>query len=201
MAREQHEEHPESVRSEPVPVPPPAGDTPTTEFHEPAAQPTAFGAGTVGGAAAAAAMAAPGPRATEHDVAEEDADRRADGAVGPDADRDRPGSDEVTVAAPYVDTDTVPAPAGPAASTLVPADAARDFRDRWREVQLRFVDDPRAATGQAQALVEESLEAVARALAARKDELGDWQDADDDTERLRTVVRRYRDLLDRVLDL
>ena len=93
-------------------------------------------------------------------------------------------------------------PPAVAATTLLAADAAQGFRDRWREVQLRFVDDPRDATAEAQGLVEEAIEALAAALAAQKDELGGWQGgASGDTEQLRVVVRRYRDFLDRMLGL
>ncbi|MFY1624649.1 hypothetical protein ACN268_15795 [Micromonospora sp. WMMD735] len=86
------------------------------------------------------------------------------------------------------------------AATLFEADAAQGFRDRWRDVQLRFVDDPRGAAGEAQSLVEEAITALAEALAAQKEKLGGWQGADEaDTEQLRVAVRRYRDFLDRVL--
>ncbi|MGS2619048.1 hypothetical protein ACVCAH_31645 [Micromonospora sp. LZ34] len=94
-----------------------------------------------------------------------------------------------------------PAPTVPAEpATLFEPDAAQRFRDRWRDVQLRFVDDPRAATGEAQALVDEAIQALASALSAQKSRLGAWQDAGSvDTEQLRVAVRQYRDFLDRVL--
>ncbi|MFG2104488.1 hypothetical protein ACGFJ5_28255 [Micromonospora echinaurantiaca] len=89
-------------------------------------------------------------------------------------------------------------PAEPA--TLFEADVAQRFRDRWRDIQLRFVDDPRAAAGEAQALVDEAIQALASALSAQKSRLGAWQDAGStDTEQLRMAVRQYRDFLDRVL--
>jgi hypothetical protein len=86
------------------------------------------------------------------------------------------------------------------AATLLDGDTAQGFRDRWRDVQLRFVDDPHAAAGEAQALVEEAIQALASALAAQKNTLGGWQDSGSaDTEQLRMAVRNYRDFLDRVL--
>lgn len=86
------------------------------------------------------------------------------------------------------------------AASLFEADAAQGFRDRWRDVQLRFVDDPRAAVGEAQSLVEEAIRALSEALAAQKEKLGGWQGAGEaDTEQLRVAVRQYRDFLDRVL--
>ena len=248
-------------------------------FHEPAAQPTTFGAATVGGATAAAALAGD-TRATEHDVDEVDTDRSGDGATedrtpptpdsrdaedtgdGPDDTADGPddtadgtddtgyttdtetgraaddraadpagGSvpagpavDEATPepvagnieAAPAADRDTEVAPAAVGGEAelrpgqapeepmgaLFAADTAAGFRDRWRDVQLQFVDDPRGAAGAAQQLVEESVEALTSALAEQRERLGAWQGAEsEDTEELRVVVRRYRDFLDRLLAL
>lgn len=86
------------------------------------------------------------------------------------------------------------------AATLFEPQTAQGFRDRWRDVQLRFVDDPRAAVGEAQSLVEEAIEALSTALQAQKSKLGGWQEAGSaDTEQLRVAVRGYRDFLDRVL--
>ncbi|GIJ11129.1 hypothetical protein ACFFMR_04310 [Micromonospora andamanensis] len=96
------------------------------------------------------------------------------------------------------DTSGAAVPAG--AATLFDEATAQGFRDRWRDVQLRFVDDPRAAAGEAQSLVEEAMEALAAALAEHRNKLGGWQEAgSSDTEQLRVAVREYRDFLDRVL--
>ncbi|MEU5724306.1 hypothetical protein [Micromonospora sp. NPDC047738] len=86
------------------------------------------------------------------------------------------------------------------AATLFAPDIAQGFRDRWRDVQLRFVDDPQAAVGAAQSLVEEAIEALSAALRDQKARLGGWQaSGSTDTEQLRVAVRDYRDFLDRVL--
>lgn len=85
-------------------------------------------------------------------------------------------------------------------ATLFDPGTAQGFRDRWRDVQLRFVDDPKAAAGQAQGLVEEAIHALAAALAEQKNRISGWQDdGSADTEQLRQAVRQYRDFLDRVL--
>ncbi|MGI5215018.1 hypothetical protein [Plantactinospora sp. CA-290183] len=85
---------------------------------------------------------------------------------------------------------------------ILATDDVQGFRDRWRDVQLRFVDDPPNATADAHRLVEEAVEAVTTALTARRDDLGGWRRGDStDTEQLRVAVRRYRDFLDRVLGL
>ncbi|MCI4062351.1 hypothetical protein MRQ36_07155 [Micromonospora sp. R77] len=146
----------------------------------------------------------------DHRVAERDDDAPRAGAAGY-------GSAEPTMVDP--DTDTATGGAGVAAGAglagaarptpgAVPADAAtlfdpataQGFRDRWRGVQLRFVDDPKAAVGEAQSLVEEAIEALSAALRAQKSKLGGWQESGSaDTEQLRVAVRDYRDFLDRVL--
>jgi hypothetical protein len=75
-----------------------------------------------------------------------------------------------------------------------------DLRDRWQAVQLRFVDDPRAAVDEAEALVREAAEALTTALTTRREELSRWRSAEgDDTEQLRVAVQRYREFLDGVL--
>jgi hypothetical protein len=149
-------------------------------------------------------------------------DRRdLDGNGRPDTDLDgdgRPDTDPVlaggagygTPAPAMVDPDRPAAsadggllpgaiPAEPAAMLFSP-EAADDFRGRWREVQLRFVDDPKAAVGDAEHLVSDAINELAAALARQKDELGSWQSGGtEDTEQLRVAVRRYRDFLDRVL--
>jgi hypothetical protein len=76
------------------------------------------------------------------------------------------------------------------------------IRARWRELQLKFIDDPQSVAGEAEALVAEAVDGVTSALQARKDQLSDWHGAGgDDTERLRAAVRRYRDFLDQLLGL
>lgn len=81
-------------------------------------------------------------------------------------------------------------------------ETAAGLRERWREVQLRFVDDPHSVTAQAAQLATEVLDSFAEVLAARKadiDASGVPERAD--TEQLRVTVYRYRELIDRLLDL
>jgi hypothetical protein len=80
-------------------------------------------------------------------------------------------------------------------------DLVERYRGQWRELQLRFVNDPHAAPGEAAGLVEEAVQSLTDAITAQKQTLDGWQSADsDDTEVLRVAMRRYRDLLDRLLD-
>lgn len=81
------------------------------------------------------------------------------------------------------------------------------FRGRWQELQLRFVDDPHAAEGQAAALVDEVVTALRDAVDRQRRALHDWQSGQGvdahsrDTEQMRVAVRRYRDFLDHLLGL
>jgi len=126
-------------------------------------------------------------------VSEESAD--LDDAADDD-DRDDPDATDAPV-------ELLPSavPEQPVLVTFFDSTVASDFRVRWREVQLHFVDDPQAAASDARALVDEVAEALTTAVTARKDELGGWQSQPGETEQLRVVVRRYRDFLDRVLGL
>jgi len=79
-------------------------------------------------------------------------------------------------------------------------DSAQDLRDRWREAQLRFVDDPQKAAGETRDLVDEAVEALTAALASHREQLNSWQ-ANGDTEQYRMVVQRYRTFFERLLTL
>jgi hypothetical protein len=131
------------------------------------------------------------------------ADRDGDGT--PDADEPDDGDD--LVAWP---PEPALEPAGPAAAaapaSLWEDGATETLRERWRDVQLRFVDDPRGAADEAQSLVSEAIDTLTAALAERRSELDGWRTGDGDaadteTERLRMAVRGYRDFLDRLLGL
>jgi hypothetical protein len=93
----------------------------------------------------------------------------------------RPGDDPVTPVA-----------------ALWTEDSARDFRDRWREAQLRFVDDPRKAAEDTRGLVNEVVGVLTTALGSRRDQLNSWP-ANGDTEQYRLVVQRYRVFFERLL--
>ncbi len=85
---------------------------------------------------------------------------------------------------------------------LWPGPAADGLRERWRELQMRFVDDPQAAAADADAVLGETIRVLSNSLQAARAELSDWRTKNDgDTEGLRVAVRRYRLFLDRVLAL
>jgi len=82
--------------------------------------------------------------------------------------------------------------------TLFAESDAQGFKDRWRDVQLRFVDSPKEAAAEAASLVDEAVEKLTAGLRSQKDTL--LSDSDD-TEKLRIELRGYRDLLNKVLSL
>jgi len=82
--------------------------------------------------------------------------------------------------------------------SLFGADSAKDFQERWREVQLRFVDSPKDAAAEAAGLVDEAVDRLTASLKAQKDTL--LSDSDD-TEKLRLELRGYRDILNKILSL
>jgi hypothetical protein len=117
---------------------------------------------------------------------------------------------------PEAESETEDAPAGsagpeelspgevPAAATMVfwEIETTDGFRDRWQQIQLRFIDSPRQAAEEAQTLVTDVIQSLNEGLHRQRGEVDRWQAAQlDDTEELRVTVRRYRDLLDRLLDL
>ncbi len=79
------------------------------------------------------------------------------------------------------------------------ADAAQGLRDRWRDAQLGFVDDPRQAVEDVKALVSEAVDQFTAAVSAQRDDLDTA--AGEDTEQYRVAVQRYRSFFDRLLGL
>jgi hypothetical protein len=131
-------------------------------------------------------------------------------SAGPDVPTEPVGTEPVTggahdgPAGPTAVGRAATPPAAPAEPTVAlwPPEAVHSFQERWREVQLRFVDDPRAAADEADALVIEALDRLAATVASYKRELDSWRGTEGaDTEQMRMVVRRYRVVLDRLLGL
>lgn len=95
------------------------------------------------------------------------------------------------------------APGAPTDDPMAPtwdAGGVERYRGQWHDLQLRFVDDPYAATSEAAGLVEEAVATMTQRLTAQKTSLDGWQSASrDDTEVLRVAMQRYRVFLDRLL--
>jgi len=81
--------------------------------------------------------------------------------------------------------------------------ATTDLRTRWMSVQVGFVDEPRAAVEQADALVADVLRRLTDTFVRERASLEQqWSRGDDvSTEELRVALRRYRSFFDRLLAL
>jgi hypothetical protein len=80
--------------------------------------------------------------------------------------------------------------------------ADRDrFGDRWNTIQAAFVDDPRDAVKEADALVAELMQRLAETFSTERSRLESQWDNDEDvsTEDLRIALQRYRSFFDRLL--
>ena len=84
---------------------------------------------------------------------------------------------------------------------LFASNDAERFRERWSAIQSGFVDEPRSAVEQADALVAEVMQRLAQIFADERSELEKrWAGGGDtDTEKLRVALRRYRSFFDRLL--
>ena len=110
-------------------------------------------------------------------------------------------TDELEADRPEASADLMPgaAPAQPV-TDLWHDGQAQGLHERWQDIQLRFVDDPRAAVEAAEALVSEATEALTTALAEGREALRQWRDDNgEETERLRMALQRHRKFLDRIL--
>ena len=76
-----------------------------------------------------------------------------------------------------------------------------EVRERWRETQGGFVDDPRAAVQEAEALATEVADALVAEIEARRSALRSaWSDGDgSDTEVLRVALRDYRSFVEELV--
>jgi hypothetical protein len=121
-------------------------------------------------------------RATEEENAA--ATESGDGAV---ATTDRPDEPDRDVA----DED----------AALLPEDQGTEFQERWESIQTTFVDDPRSAVENADALVAELMQRLADGFARERERLeGQWSRGEDvSTEDLRVVLQRYRSFFRRLL--
>ena len=114
----------------------------------------------------------------------------------------RVASDRVTVDEPArPDDNAEPHDTDTAAEMLFDEAEAVRFRERWREVQGQFVDDPRRAVQDADVLVAELMQELASAFSERKRLLEDqWREGTGaQTEDLRLALRGYRSFLDQLL--
>jgi hypothetical protein len=99
-------------------------------------------------------------------------------------------------------TAAAPAPSSRPAA-LFERNDSEQFRRRWSDVQAAFVDDPRQAVQQADGLVADLMQMLAKRFADEKGHLeADWSRGDEiSTEDLRVAFQHYRAFFDRLLSL
>ncbi len=84
---------------------------------------------------------------------------------------------------------------------LLNRDQSEHFRTLWNEIQGKFVDEPRAAVQQADALVAEVVEQITHMFANEHSTLeAQWkQGSDVSTEDLRKALQHYRSFFNRLV--
>jgi len=89
------------------------------------------------------------------------------------------------------------------AEALFVSSEAQDFRSKWEKIQVGFVDEPRKAVQDADALVAAAIKRLAEVFAEERSKLEhEWDRGDSvSTEDLRVALRRYRSFFDRLLSI
>lgn len=107
------------------------------------------------------------------------------------------GQDRPIIAQPAGDS----RPSGDGPAPLLPQDESGQLRSRWDSIQAGFVDEPRRAVQDADALVAGAMKRLAEVFAAERSQLeGQWDRGDDvSTEDLRIALQRYRAFFERLL--
>jgi len=84
---------------------------------------------------------------------------------------------------------------------LLDRDEIERLRMRWAEIQIKFVDEPRAAVQQADTLIADVIEKINQLFTAEHNRLeGQWQQNNDlSTEELRQSLQRYRAFFNRLV--
>jgi hypothetical protein len=91
----------------------------------------------------------------------------------------------------------------PASVPLLPNSEAENFRSRWDQIQIGFVDEPHRAVEDADNLVAATMKRLAEIFADERKKMEDqWsKGAEVSTEDLRVALQRYRSFFHRLLTL
>jgi hypothetical protein len=86
-------------------------------------------------------------------------------------------------------------------AALLDREVSEHFRTRWNEIQGRFVDEPRSAVQEADALVSDVVKQITQMFASEHSSLeGQWNQGNDvSTEDLRKALQRYRSFFNRLV--
>ena len=87
------------------------------------------------------------------------------------------------------------------APQLLADDELQTILVRWKDIQAEFVDEPRKAVQDADALVADLMQRLARMFASEREQLeSQWASGNEvSTEDLRCGLRRYRSFFERLL--
>jgi hypothetical protein len=158
--------------------------------------------------------APPGEAGTEASASDQsvEADRpgsglRTESGAPGDVAEDMPAKFTRTASTPDQDTEAAPQSTDAASSasnrggSLLPADMDATFQQRWKEIQTRFVDEPRGAVEDADSLVANLMQQLANGFATEPERLeAQWGRGEDiSTEDLRVALQRYRIFFQRLL--
>lgn len=115
-----------------------------------------------------------------------------------------PMNEKIVHEAPLGEMITPEAPIGPNAGSsaaLLNHEASEHFRMCWNEIQGKFVDEPRSAVQQAEALVSEVTEKITQMFANEHSSLeSQWKQGKDvSTEDFRQALQRYRSFFNRLV--
>jgi hypothetical protein len=90
-----------------------------------------------------------------------------------------------------------------AGHALFQDDELQGYRARWSGIQTGFVDEPRRAVSEADALVSELTTRLTQSFADERRQLEErWGKAENvSTEDLRQAMRRYRSFFERLLTI
>ncbi|MDQ3890670.1 MAG: hypothetical protein M3312_09015 [Actinomycetota bacterium] len=118
-----------------------------------------------------------------------------------DAIPERETSEERATTATADDEGTVEA--GEPDGELFEAGEREDAERRWREIQARFVDEPRSSVEEANRLVADLTDRLVSRFGDERSRLeGQWDRGEDvTTEELRLVLQRYRSFFSRLLEV
>ena len=123
-------------------------------------------------------------------------------ATSTTSDRDADSTD--TTARDTTGTASTGAAGGSSADEEPPSELIPDsdgLQRRWEEIQVRFVDEPRGAVEDADALVATVMQRLAEGFAQEREQLeAQWGRGEDiSTEDLRLALQRYRSFFRRLL--
>lgn len=91
-------------------------------------------------------------------------------------------------------------PTSSGSESLIAAESAEAFMERWSQVQTGFIEDPQKAVSNADALLSEVVTAYQQALEQRRTQISGAQaDGGTDTEDLRLALLEYRGLITALL--